>query len=270
MPVSYAVHMDETNGFIPPYKVTMIHVSYFVSATASVLSLAALSVDRFVAIKWPFHYRRNLSVRRCLLISLGVWIFSGAVSMIYLQAGYIVHLMVFVHLSVIVTFVLLVVTHREVYKAIRQQSNELRDFQRPANNQPNNEDPRTMNEMEYRRMRTEKKVTRAFLYILGLFVCCYVPAIIMIYILQFCEKCSCNLRHVMRDLQFILVSANSAMNPFVCTIRLGPFRRSIIAIFTRRKLQGDKYAFTGEVTRDVKGTDNPSSSSKNTESFELQ
>ena len=235
MPVSYTVHMDEAAGNIPQYKVYLLHLTYFISATASVLSLGALSVDRFVAIKWPIAYRRRLSLRRCALLSVSIWIFSSLVSLVYLQVGYINHLMVFVHLSAVVTLVLLAVTYFQVYRAFRVQSSELRSFGDSVN-QVNPGISQTR-ELELRRVTTEKKVTRAFLYILGLFIACYVPAIVMIYILQFCDMCSCELRHTLRDLQFILVSANSAMNPFVCTIRLGLFRKSIAELLSCKVLR---------------------------------
>ena len=240
MPLSYTVHMDEVQGYIPQYKVYLLHISYFISSMASVLSLGALSVDRFVAIRWPIAYRRRLSLPRCALLSLLIWVFSSLVSLVYLKVGYINHLMVFVHLSVVLTLVLLVVTYWEVYRVFRVQSFEMRSFDNPAD-QANSDNNQAHRDSELRRLRTEKKVTRAFLYILGLFIACYVPAIVMIYVLQFCDKCDCELRHALRDLQFILVSANSAMNPFVCTIRLGVFRRSITALVTCKLLRGRNY-----------------------------
>ena len=264
MPVSYVVHQDEVTLFIPNYKVKLLHISYFIAATGSVLSLGALSLDRYVAIRWPIRYRRRLSMLRCFAISIVIWLFSGSVSLIYLKTGYIDFLMVFAHISVVTTLVLLVVTYRQVYKAFRTQANELRALQRTTPN-PQNED--------WRKARNEKKVTRAFLYILGLFVCCYVPAIVMIYILQFCTQCSCDARHVLRDAQFLLVSVNSAMNPFVCTIRLGPFRRSIIALFWRRRKQEVTYAPKDRAVyihgRDNEGVNEVTvASSTNTDSFQ--
>lgn len=250
MPISYAIHMDEASGHIPPYKITLLHTSFFISSTASVLSLGALSVDRFVAIRWPIAYRTRLSLRRCALLSVAIWVFSSLISLLYLEVGYINHLMVFAHLAVVITLVLLVVTYWEVYRSFRRMSNELRQF-RDTPGCASNDSSQAGRDLELRRVRTEKKVTRAFLYILGLFIACYVPAIIMIYILQFCGKCSCDLRHTLRDLQFILVSLNSAMNPFVCTIRLGLFRRSIFALISC-KLRGRHYV----VSESQKSADN--------------
>ena len=238
MPVSFEVHLDEVSGYIPEYKVYLLHMSYFISSTASVLSLGALSVDRFVSIRWPIKYRSRLSLRRCVVISVFIWVFSGLISLVYLKVGYINHLMVFVHLSAVITLILLAATYWQVYLAFRRQSNHLRSFENEIGNEANQAE----RDRELSRVKTEKKVTRAFLYILGLFIACYLPAIVMIYILQFCNECSCVLRHSLRDLQFLLVSANSAMNPFVCTIRLGVFRKSIakllkcIIIFKRKNL----------------------------------
>jgi len=232
MPAAFEVHTDEASGYSRQYKVYLLHMSYFISATASVLSLAALSIDRFGAIRWPIEYRSRFSLSRCVAISVFIWIFSGLISLVYLKVGVIKHLMVFVHVSAVITLILLAVTYWLAYREIRQQSKELRAFDQGDDHagraKGDDQAGREETEEELRRVRTEKKVTRAFLYILGLFIACYVPAIIMIYILQFCDDCSCVLRHILRDSQFLLVSANSAMNPFVCTIRLGNFRRSIV------------------------------------------
>ena len=231
MPASFEVHTDEASGYSRQHKVYLLHMSYFISSTASVLSLGALSVDRFVSIRWPIEYRSRISLSRCVVISVFIWVFSGLISLVYLKVGVINHLMVFVHVSAVITLILLAVTYWLVYRELRQQSKELRRFGNGGD-----QAGRANTEQELRRVRTEKKVTRAFLYILGLFIACYVPAIIMIYILQFCDECSCVLRHILRDSQFLLVSANSAMNPFVCTIRLGPFRRSIVELLKCKRI----------------------------------
>ena len=226
MSTAFAAHLDEADGFVPPYMVTMIHLTYFISTTASVLSLAALCLDRFIAIRWPIQYRRSLRLSRCVIISISIWVFSVSVSMIYLEVGYIDYLMVFVHVSVVITFSILVLTYLQVYKTLRSRSQALTIAQ------DSNEEQR---KEALRKNKIEKKVTRAFLYILGLFIASYAPAIIMIYLLQFCTSCSCDVRHVLRDMQFLFVSANSAMNPFVCGIRLQAFRHSILAVILCKK-----------------------------------
>ena len=248
LPFSYAAHITEVDGSIPEYLVTSFHLSTFISATASVLSLGALCVDRFVAIKWPIRYRNSLSMRRCVFISIIIWVFSGCISLLYISTGYLDYLMIFAHVAVLVTFAILVITYRQIYLLLRNRQDEIRKLQ-----------GRQRASDEAKTVSREKKATRAFLYILGLFICSFLPAVVMIYILQFCDSCSCDFRHVLRDLILVLAFMNSAANPFICTIRLKPFRKAVLAILKCRFRQPNAYSFDG-AARGSDGNENQRSS----------
>ncbi|KAL9970464.1 hypothetical protein ACROYT_G022842 [Oculina patagonica] len=65
-----------------------MHMTYFISCTASLLSLTALALDRYVAIAYPLLYRTKLSPVRASLVLLLVWIVSILFSLIYFIVGY--------------------------------------------------------------------------------------------------------------------------------------------------------------------------------------
>ena len=48
----------------------------------SLFTLALMSVDRFIYIKWPLHYRRHVTMIRILVSLLLVWVFCFAVSIL--------------------------------------------------------------------------------------------------------------------------------------------------------------------------------------------
>eukprot|EP00112_Aurelia_sp_Birch-Aquarium-sp1_P005470 Seg1621.6 transcript_id=Seg1621.6/GoldUCD/mRNA.D3Y31 product="5-hydroxytryptamine receptor 2C" protein_id=Seg1621.6/GoldUCD/D3Y31 len=246
LPVGYAAHIAEVKGKVPDHLMPTFHISTFISTTASVLSLSALCLDRLVAVRWPIRYRKSLSLKRCGIIAFLIWVFSGALSMLYFTAGFIDHLMIFAHVAVAVTLAILIMTYRQVYMTLRRRKLALRAMQDSANRHKTD---------DIRNIETEKKVTRAFLYILALFICCFLPSIIIIYILQFCESCNCTFRHVLRDLSVIFVFANSAMNPFVCTIRLKPFRQAIAAIFKCKCKRRNRYE-SSKSSKDATGSEN--------------
>nr|QBL02585.1 biogenic amine-like GPCR [Tripedalia cystophora] len=225
MPTSVKYHIQESYGQCKETVIALMHMSYFLSATTSVFSLAVLSIDRFCAIRWPIRYRRMVTAKRCALVCAAIWFTSAALTTFYLLIGYIRSLMVFIHTAVLVTLVILLLTYIQVYRAFRAQILELKRLKRAS-------DAYTYNQLNT--IRLEKKVTRAFLWILGCFIASYTPAIIMIYILETCTHCDCTLWHCLRDATFLIVSANSGMNPLVCAFRLKVFRRSIALAFKRK------------------------------------
>ena len=70
-----------------PLRNTM-HVSFFISCTASLLSLSALALDRYVAIYISSILQIETQRKRSLLAFTGVWTVYVLLSMIYFAVGY--------------------------------------------------------------------------------------------------------------------------------------------------------------------------------------
>ncbi|KAJ7331662.1 hypothetical protein OS493_019255 [Desmophyllum pertusum] len=83
-------------------------------------------------------------------------------------------------------------------------------------------------------MKWEEKITKTLVIVLVLFLAFYLPACICIYIINFCSSCDCVFIHWVRDIQFVLVMANSGVNPFVYAWRLQNFRKAFKSILTCR------------------------------------
>ena len=98
-----------------------MHVSFFISCTASLLSLSALALDRYVAITYPLFYRSKLNAKRSLLVSAGVWTVSVLLSTISFAVGYEKFWFVFSNTTVVVTFVVLIFTNSKIIKFLRAQ-----------------------------------------------------------------------------------------------------------------------------------------------------
>ena len=237
MPTSVITHTLEAHRTKKVVHVRIIQLSYFISANASILNLAALCLDRYFAVAHPMKYRRRMTLRKCSLVSVFIWLLAFSLPMLFFVTGYITYLMIFAHTGVILTLGILIFTYFKVYKTLKLQTQKFASSQGSSIMKSDTEGERKNEEdrKELSLKRGERKVTRAFLTILVLFSICYIPVIIMIYMLQFCPKCNCNFRHVLRDLQFLFAISNSTVNPFVCTIRLKPFRQALIALLKIEK-----------------------------------
>ena len=235
MPLSTVAHLQDARKR-KTLLMKIMPLSYLISMSASVLSLAALCVDRRMAIVKPITYRSNLSLSRCLKIASGIWALSLSIPMLYFVLGLIRYLLIFVNAYVLVTLLILVVTYYQVDKKFEDQAKSLN---------------RGRYRSEVSKFRNERKVTKTFLVILALFLSTYIPSIVFIYVLQFCDNCSCTFKQLLIDLEFLIICSNSIMNPIVCGVRLKPFRQAFKAVLScqrKTKLQWFKPTLNNHVT----------------------
>ena len=81
-------------------------------------------------------------------------------------------------------------------------------------------------------MELEKNITKTLMVVLILFLACYLPSCACIYIVKLCSKCDCEFIHWVRDIQFVLVMADSGVNPFVYAWRLEHFKKAFKSILS--------------------------------------
>ena len=111
-PISIYIHTNEAlRKQINLDIVKVLHASYLSSASASVCSLLALTVERFVAIKYRFKHRIYFTFRNNALVAVIFWTLSiSSVSTCTVYLGLIITLMVFFHCYVFLTVVVMIVT----------------------------------------------------------------------------------------------------------------------------------------------------------------
>lgn len=224
-PMSVAFHVSEGVAKEYPTDLVYLHIPYFISSTASVLSLAALTVDRFLAITSPLSYRTKLNPKRAAFVASGIWAFSLSFPFIYLVTGYLTYAFVFAHTVIIATFLIMLLTYLKIFRVFKNQVKQWDSLDQ------SDED----NHAKRQAVRWEQKVTKTFMIMLALFLACYLPSCICIYITNLCSFCSCTFIHWARDVHFLLILANSGVNPFVYAWRFENFRKAFVKLLTFKK-----------------------------------
>ena len=225
MPIGIYNHTLEYLKTKPDILKRVFTVTLFISLTASLLCLITLSVDRYVAITFPLKYRSNLTWKKCRIGSFIIWVLSLSLSLIYLKVGYINYLMIYINTAVVIAAATLVMTYIRIYKFLQDHIQRMKETSRSTGNETKIKENKTTLQ--------QKKVTRIFLCILVLFLACYIPATIIVYILQFCTICNCESIHVMRDTTFYLLTMNSCMNPFLYALKNKHYRRAITELWKK-------------------------------------
>ena len=205
----------------------LFHMSLHVSLIASLFSLITLSIDRYIAIKFAMKRRINFTWKKCWIISFIIWILSLSIPFFYLKAGVIGFLIIFINKAVAIAAVTLIVTYIHVHVHMLTRTIITAS---------------TM--VKVKRKFRQAKVTRIYLWVLVVFLICYFPAAIVVYILPFYSKCDCNFIHIMRDIAFYLITLNSCVNPFVYAFTSKHYRDAVRELLRsrRRKVFSDKRA----------------------------
>ncbi|XP_031565868.1 alpha-1B adrenergic receptor-like isoform X2 [Actinia tenebrosa] len=236
-PLSFVYHIRE--GLRLQFSLLQMvhHYLYFITCTASILSLGALTAERHSAATSARSYRARQvnSNKRYQWATCGIWVISAAVSGFYFIIGPLVQSLVVTVTAVVLTFVILAFTYLRIYGVLKErtQANLSRGIPNP--NEDSNDATRKKRNAALRAIEYEKKLTKVLASILVCYICCFIPACVLIFTMNLCSSCSCEVIHWMRDVQFWFILLNSAVNPYLYAWRIPHFKRAIVNIL---KCQG--------------------------------
>lgn len=158
-----------------------------------------------------------------VLLLVCAWIISTVLSLIYFKVGLNIYRFVFANTTIVVTFVVLLFT--------RKLSAQVRKWD-------DLHDSSSENFAKRQALLWEKKMAKALVIVLGIFLACFLPSCVCIYIINLCSTCNCVFIHWIRDVQLLLVMANSGVNPFVYPWRMQHFREAFKTILSCGKFKG--------------------------------
>ena len=197
-------------------ELMMFHVPYFISAMASVLSIAALGCERYFAITSPFGYRKYFNVKLTVMLSIVIWAIATTFGLLNLIYAYVLESFIFVNSAVLFTCLIICFSFYKIRHRLGTTS------ERWAENGVKRE----------RDTSVQTRLTKTFAIMIGTLMSCYVPACSMVYYMNICTECDCTLIQWFRDACFWLVLLNSAIDPYVYAIRSTAFRNAIRKIIT--------------------------------------
>ena len=230
---------------------TVLHMSYFISCTASALSIASLAVERYLAVRKPTTYRNKMTNKRIMVTVAVIWLISLTLPNIYFEVGYILYSFVFVNASLVLAISITCFTYFLMWRKIKERSHKtianhnrgIASFSsteceesRSSSTALNNST--TSNPIITSTNKMEEKVTKMFLVVLIAMFCCYGPATLFIYLINFCESCGCVALHWFLDLAFISILISTSLNFFCYAMQSSRFRSALIKILKiKRKIR---------------------------------
>ena len=209
--------MELHKTLICSIRKTCFYVGYF-CAVASVLNIALISLDRCLAVLFPFEYETLVENRKYCWVIASVWtawsIFNllSALNILPRRTFFYGSLMI-----IIISFGIVIISYTLIYRVVlklRRQTTSVERSYEP--------DRRTKQQKHHQMAKT-------FGITIGVLLLCYIPKISILYI-----KVSRETRYTAEAWADMLVFINSSLNPIIYCYRITEIREAMLRIFWRR------------------------------------
>ena len=182
-------------------------------ASASLLTLAAISLYRYAALFFYLKYQQIVTTRRVCALLAFVWALAALSALTSLAWLNLWHVAVATTISV--TLFIIFVACIKIYRRLRAQQ-----IQPQAPDQAQQQVGNTLNMARYRRTAS------AMMWICMLLLTCYLPFWCMVAFRETAEFMP--LSYCLFNFSVTLVLLNSFLNPFVYCFRLPDVRREVV------------------------------------------
>lgn len=200
--------------------------------TASILSLVALTVDRYWAISRPFHYKRQVNKRVPAVAICISWILSILIGLIpvfgwnkgkpkeprcfFLEVMDLRYLLFIYVVTILLPSLVIIVVYMRIYKTVRRHLRNSKSQQSAIGVESKENAER------------EAKTAKSVLIIVFLFLVSWFPLYTINAIMLFCKHC--DIPEILMNFAIILSHANSVWNPGLYAWGLSDFRVALFKV----------------------------------------
>ena len=201
-----------------------IYMVWIHSTAATVFNLCCVSVDRFIAIRFPFRYQGIITKKRCYAVIIMVWLISLFLpfSWMLVENATTVEDFWFSLSLIFFAIPLTVVTlcYFWIFKVPKKQARRIKG-----------ENLQNSNEMNcpVRDVQNHKAI-KTIGFVLGVFIVSWMPsvALLVVYYVTARDKCFAKrLFYIVRPWLAAVALTSSAINPWIYFFRNGEFREAL-------------------------------------------
>ncbi|KAB0378103.1 hypothetical protein FD755_009681, partial [Muntiacus reevesi] len=182
-----------------------------ISVVASMCSLLAIAVDRYVTIFYALRYQRIMTGRRSGAIIAGIWAFCtscGTIFIVYYESTYVIVCLIAMFLTM-----LLLMASLYTHMFLLARTHVRRIAALPGHSSV--------------RQRTGVKGAVTLAMLLGVFIVCWAPFFLHLILMISCPQnlyCSCFMSHF--NMYLILIMCNSVIDPLIYAFRSQEMRKT--------------------------------------------
>ena len=175
----------------------------------SLLTMAAMSVDRLLALLLGLRYKQIVTLKRTYIIVTTFWVFNLVASL----SGFFYHRIIFMYSSLVISFCLVIsfASYTKIFCTLRYHQAQVRDQQQLSQTNALN-------------MARFRKAVYSALWVQLALVVCYAPMYTVTIVIAYTKKYSL-LLVVTWKVAVILLYFNSTLNPFLYCWKISEVRQ---------------------------------------------
>ena len=201
----------------------VINLLWIHSTAATVFNLCCVSVDRFIAIRFPFRYQGIITKKRCYLVIIMVWLISLFLPFTRILVDkrtkedlwFSLTFIIFVAPITVVTF-----CYFWIFKVAKMQSRRITRENHQNSDENNN---------SFRGIQNYKAV-KTIGFVLGVFIVSWMPSLVVSVVDYVTANDQCidhKLAYVVWPWIEAIAFTSSAINPWIYCFRNGEFREAL-------------------------------------------
>ena len=179
----------------------------------SLLTMAAMSVDRLLALLLGLRYKQTVTLKRTYVIVVTLWIITGVATLCRMLVFHIVQW--FGRIIISSCLIISIASYAKIFLALRRHQAQIQDHVQQQPGQPN-----ALNMAQYR------KAVYSALWVQLALVVCYAPMYTVEIVVTRTNKYSL-LLVVVRKVAVILLYFNSTLNPFLYCWKISEVRQAV-------------------------------------------
>ena len=179
-------------------------------------TMTAISVDRYLALRYHMRYPNMMTSRRATCVAATFWCKNVILSLLSIWKENAILLVVVVFVAL--CFFISLITYSAIYRIVRHHQHQIHAQQQAV---------QSMNAEQNRKIQAKKRAANTFIYYICMLLCYFPWAVSTLITVTYKERWNISLYF------YTIVYMNSALNPFLYIWRNREVRRAVLKILRK-------------------------------------
>lgn len=219
--------LNASSNWISDQRVLFsFYITAIVSCVCSIVTIAAMMVDRYIAVSRPFRYKLIVTKTRTRISLVCTWCFSTHFAIMPIIGWQTEGFQIYLYgLGILTPTIFMLFSYYGLLKILKEKTRNMQNLT----------DSR---KASFARKATEreKKISTTVFIMLVVFLVAWCPFVITDFVLVFCSSCRGGAEiRLARDVTLVLGFFSSGVNPILYAWRVPNFRKGFLLLFKCRK-----------------------------------